>query len=180
VKKAFLILALLAVVVVAAYEGLILYDNHFRYGRMWETPAVRPLEWPVMATPPGTIPVNARDEILKRTPPELISSPMKMDDPNTIALGKSLYFTYCAQCHGEYFDGNGTVGQSFHPPLPDLMSPRVQALSGGVLFKEISYGKPGGRQPPLATTIAFPDRWRIIAFIQSLDTRRDTRQGMTR
>lgn len=95
-----------------------------------------------------------------------------MNDPEAIKLGKALYFTYCAQCHGEDFDGNGTVGQSFHPPLPDLRSVRVQSLSEGVLFKDISYGKPDGRQPPLATTIGLMDRWRIIAFIRSLEPRR--------
>jgi hypothetical protein len=41
----------------------------------------------------------------------------------------------------------------------------------GTLFKEISYGIPNGRQPPLATTIAVTDRWRIIAFLKSLGPR---------
>ena len=169
-KKIFLIGAILVVVIFVVYEVLILYDNNFRYGRMWETHAVRPLEWPVMAMPEGAVAVDGADALLRRTPPELILPTVEMKDPETIKLGKTLYFTYCAQCHGENFDGNGTVGQSFHPPLPDLRSTRVQSLTEGVLFKEISYGKPDGRQPPLATTIALSDRWRIIAFIQSLDT----------
>ncbi len=171
-KKIFLIGALLAVVIFVVYEVLILYDNNFRYGRMWETHAVRPLEWPVMAMPEGAVPVDGADALLKRTPPDLILTTVEMNDPETIKLGKALYFTYCAQCHGENFDGMGTVGQSFHPPIPDLRDPRVQSLPGGVLFKEISYGKPDGRQPPLATTIALTDRWRIIAFIQSLEPRK--------
>lgn len=169
---------LAAVVVLGAYELLILYDNNFRYGRMWETPAVHPLEQPVLATPVGVIPVGGRDAILMRTAPELIRPPLEMDDPQIISRGKSLYFSYCAQCHGGYFDGNGTVGQSFYPPLPDLMSAKVQSLPVGLLFKEISYGIPDGRQPPLATTIALMDRWRIIAFVQSLGTRQDMPQGM--
>jgi hypothetical protein len=41
----------------------------------------------------------------------------------------------------------------------------------GILFKEISYGIPNGRQPALATTIAVKDRWRIIAHIKSLGPR---------
>ena len=175
-KKTFLIIVLAAIVVLVAYEGLILYDNNFRYGRMWETPAVHPLEQPVLATPEGVIPIGGRDEILKHTPPERIRPPLEMDDPQTVSMGKSLYFTYCAQCHGEFFDGNGTVGQSFNPPLPDLMGPKVQSLPQGLMFKEISYGKQDGRQPPLATTIALMDRWRIIAFVQSLGTRQGTPQ----
>jgi hypothetical protein len=48
----------------------------------------------------------------------------------------------------------------------------VQSLSEGAFFKEISYGIPGGKQPPLATTIDPLDRWRIIAYVQSLGPRK--------
>jgi hypothetical protein len=60
------------------------------------------------------------------------------------------------------------VGQSFHPLPTDLRSAKVQSLSEGAFFKEISYGIPGGKQPPLATTIDPLDRWCIIAYVQSL------------
>jgi hypothetical protein len=40
-----------------------------------------------------------------------------------------------------------------------------------VLFKEISYGIPGGRQPALATTVAVNDRWHAIAYVKSLGQR---------
>ena len=171
-KKGFFILILVLVVVFLGYHGLILYDNHFRYGRMWETPAVKPLERPVHAMPEGVVPLEGMDALLKLTPEQDIRSPLKDDDPEAIKLGESGYFTFCVQCHGKYFDGKGPVGQSFFPPLPDLMSPEVQALSEGVLFKGISYGTPKGRQPPLASTIDLKERWRIIAFIRSLGIRR--------
>ncbi|MFH1487838.1 MAG: cytochrome c [Pseudomonadota bacterium] len=171
-KKVFLIIPLAVIVVLLAYEGLILYDNHFRYGRMWETPAVRPLEIPALPVPAGVVPFEGGEELLKLTPAQDIKSPLKRDDPEKLRLGEARYFTFCAQCHGKDFDGKGTVGQSFHPPLPDLKSREVQSLSEGVLFKRISYGTPNGRQPPLATTIDLADRWRIIAFIQSLGERR--------
>ena len=96
----------------------------------------------------------------------------KSDDPKVVASGKSLYFTYCAQCHGKYHDGNGTVGQSFHPLPGDLQSDKVQSLPQGTHFKEISYGVPNGRQPALATTIELMDRWRIIAYVKSLGPRK--------
>jgi mono/diheme cytochrome c family protein len=79
-----------------------------------------------------------------------------------------LYQVYCAQCHGNNFDGNGTVGQSFQPLPANLRSPQVQAKTEGELFKSISFGIPGGRQPALDTTITPNDRWYIIAFVQSL------------
>jgi hypothetical protein len=39
------------------------------------------------------------------------------------------------------------------------------------MFKEISFGVPGGRQPALATTIAVLERWQIVAYIKSLGVR---------
>jgi mono/diheme cytochrome c family protein len=88
-----------------------------------------------------------------------------------LEAGEALYATYCAQCHGRHHDGNGTVGQSFSPLPTDLRSPKVQEADAGRIFKEISYGIPGGRQPPLATTIEVQDRWRIVAYLKSLGTR---------
>jgi hypothetical protein len=64
------------------------------------------------------------------------------------------------------------VGQSFDPLPTDLRSVKVQTLPEGVLFKEISYGVPNGRQPPLATTIEVMDRWRIVAYVKSLGVRK--------
>jgi mono/diheme cytochrome c family protein len=88
-----------------------------------------------------------------------------------IARGKAVYLIYCAQCHGYNHDGNGTVGQSFAPLPADLRSAGVQDSPAGVLFKNISYGIPDGRQPPLHATITVDDRWKVVAFIKSLGVR---------
>jgi len=62
--------------------------------------------------------------------------------------------------------------QPFADSLPaDLRSPAVQSKPDGDLFKSVSYGVPGGRQPPLHTTITIDDRWHVIAFIKSLGNR---------
>ena len=98
-------------------------------------------------------------------------SPLEKGNPEDIEKGKQGYFSYCAQCHGKDHDGNGTVGQSFHPLPTDLQSTGVQHQFEGALFKSISYGVPGGRQPPLATTIDVSERWQIIAYIKSLGIR---------
>ena len=158
--------------VIVAYEALIFYDNNFRWGRMRETPAVRPYEKEPLVMEVGAVPFAGGEAIFRATDVEDLKSPFHEHDPAGIELGKTLYFTYCAQCHGKYHDGNGTVGQSFHPLPTDLRSPEVRALPEGVLFKEISYGAPDKRQPPLATTIDVPDRWRIIAYVKSLGPRK--------
>jgi hypothetical protein len=44
-------------------------------------------------------------------------------------------------------------------------------MSPGLLFKEISYGIPDGRQPALATTMTLNERWHAIALVKSLGVR---------
>ena len=47
-KKIIVFFIVVAIVLYGAYEALMYYDNNFRYGRMRETPAVRPLEDPLL------------------------------------------------------------------------------------------------------------------------------------
>ena len=46
-KKIIVFLIVVAIVLYGAYEALMYYDNNFIYGRMRETPAVRPYEQPL-------------------------------------------------------------------------------------------------------------------------------------
>jgi len=172
VRKYIIIIVGLVVINLVAYQGLIYLDNNFRYGRMWETPVVRPHEQVLLGMDEGVVPVAGGEALLRVTPAEQLRPPFSMGSPTAIELGEPLYFTYCAQCHGKYHDGNGTVGQSFHPLPTDLRSAKVQDQPAGIIFKEISYGVPDGRQPPLATTISMDDRWRIIVYVKSLGPRK--------
>jgi mono/diheme cytochrome c family protein len=168
---------LVAILVIAlligwlGYQALIYYDNNFRYGRMRETPAVKPHEQPLLIMEAGTVPFSGGEIIFKIAKPEDLTSPLEPDDPATIKQGEEVYYNYCAMCHGTNHDGNATVGQSFAPLPTDLRSEKVQSLSEGGMFKEISYGIPDGRQPPLATTIDVTDRWRVVAYVKSLGIR---------
>jgi mono/diheme cytochrome c family protein len=100
-----------------------------------------------------------------------LKSPLDAVDPLVITRGKAVYLTYCAQCHGYNYDGNGTVGQSFYPLPTDLRSSEVQSKPEGKLFKTVSYGIPNKRQPALQTTVTIDDRWHVIAFMKSLGLR---------
>lgn len=160
-------MALIALTVV--YNLLMVYDNNFPYGRMRETPAVRPYENPILIMEVGVVPFEGGEALYRAASPSALKSPLDSKDPAVVEAGKKAYFLYCQQCHGKAYDGNGTVGQSFAPLPTDLRSEHVQSESEGQLFQHISYGIGGsGRQPALATTIEILDRWRIIAFIQSL------------
>jgi len=172
VKKVLILALVLSAVLLAAYGVLVSIDNYASPGRMRETPVVRPHEKEILIMAAGVVPVTGGEAIYRASPASELRSPFRAPDPGAIAAGKNLYFIYCAQCHGQNYDGNGTVGQSFAPLPTDLRSAKVQSLSPGKLFKDISYGIPKGRQPPLATTIDITDRWRIIAFVQSLGLRK--------
>ncbi len=170
-KKIIGLFIVVAILALGAYEALMYYDNNFRYGRMRETPAVRPYEEPLLKMESGLVPVNGGETVYRTTPGIDLIPPLKMKDTTVIARGKAVYLIYCAQCHGYDYDGNGTVGQSFKPLPTDLRSTKVQSTVDGELFKSVSYGIPGGRQPPLETTITIKDRWHAVAFVKSLGVR---------
>jgi mono/diheme cytochrome c family protein len=170
-KKIIGLIIVVGVVLYVAYEALIYYDNNFRYGRMRETPAVRPLEDPVLKMEAGLVPVSGGEAIYRATAGVNLISPLNSSLPSVMTRGKAVYLTFCAQCHGYNYDGKGTVGQSFHPLPTDLRSPPVQSKPDGELFKSVSYGIPDGRQPALHTTITIDDRWHVIAYVKSLGNR---------
>jgi len=171
--KKFVFLILILVAAFVAYEALMFYDNNFSYGRMRETPAVKPYEHPLLIMEPGTVPFEGGEALYRAATPESLVSSVPLDDAEVIGRGAKQYFTYCQQCHGLQHDGNGTVGQSFAPLPTDLRSGRIQQQSSGYLFQHISYGIGGtGRQPALATTVSIDKRWEIIAYIKSLGTRK--------
>ena len=172
-KKAAGVIICVGVIVFMAYQALIYYDNNFRYGRMRETPAVRPHEEPLLTMEPGVVPFSGGEMNYLTRKPDDLKSPLEMNNPETIKRGQAVYLTFCLQCHGKNHDGNAPVGQSFSPLPTDLRSPKVQAEFEGNLFWDISYGLPDGkgRQPALATTIDVPDRWRVVAYVKSLGVR---------
>ena len=154
-----------------AYTALTVYDHYFKWGRMWQTPAVRPYEDPILIMDKDVVPIHGGEALYRNTDPNALHSPFSSPTAKVIEAGRTLYATYCQQCHGVNHDGQGTVGQSFAPLPADLRTPKVQQTWEGLMFKEISYGVPEGRQPALATTIAPRDRWRIIAYLKSLGVR---------
>jgi mono/diheme cytochrome c family protein len=126
----------------------------------------------------GVVPFTGGEMIYRVRKAEDLHSPLKMGDAETIKLGKEVYFTFCTVCHGKDHDGNATVGQSFKPLPTDLRNAKVLAKPDGELFKVISYGTPQGTRPALATTVDVLDRWRVIAYIKSLEPRQHVMKVM--
>jgi mono/diheme cytochrome c family protein len=163
--------ALVTLIGLIAYGAVTLYDETLEVGRMWETPVIKPHEQPLPVMADGSVPFANSEILLRTAKPDSLLPPFDLQAASTIAQGQQGYRYYCVHCHGTNHDGYGTVGQSFAPPPGDLRSPRVQNLPSGRIFHEISYGIAGGRQPALSSTISIDDRWRIIAYIQSLGAR---------
>ena len=165
----------LAVIVLAAgvalsaiYGALVYYDDYFPYGRMWETPAVRPHEKPLLVMEKGLAPVGGGEAFFRDENAAGMVSPLDAGAPETLDRGKKVYAVYCVFCHGERHDGMGTVGQSFFPLPTNLRSKEVMGKSDGALFYEISFGST--RAPALATTLSITDRWAVIHYLRSLKT----------
>ena len=170
--KKLVLLIMLAACVWVGYAALMAYDKYFPYGRMRETPAVRPYEKPLLVMEAGPVPVVDSEAVYRAMEGRELRSPLLPGDLKAVQRGQTVYDTFCRQCHGGDHDGNGTVGQSFTPLPTDLRTSRVQGLMNGVLFQHISYGAgSGSRQPALATTIRIDDRWNVIAYIKSIGVR---------
>lgn len=170
--KRILVLGIIAsTIVLIAYGALTLYDYNLSIGRMWQTPAIKPHEHPIPVMASGSVPVHGGEALYRTAAAEELKPSFALSDEAVIADGKIAYQRYCHQCHGPNFDGYGTVGQSFAPPPGDLRSTKIQSMLVGSLFKEISYGIPDGRQPPLATTMTTDERWQVIAFVKNLGVR---------
>ena len=172
-KKNLIIIFGALAVFFGVYSSLTIQDTYFKWGRMWQTPAIRPYEKPLLVMKSGVVPVSGGEALYRTADPLTLLSPFDGHSPEVIAEGQKAYFTYCQQCHGVNLDGQGTVGQSFVPLPTDLRIPRVQQMADGLMFKEISYGvdRPGARQPALATTIFPDDRWKVIHYVKSLGVR---------
>jgi mono/diheme cytochrome c family protein len=170
-KRLAALASLVLLFLLVVYTGITLYDANMKVGRMWETHAVKPHEAPLLVMPAGIVPFNGGEAFYRNAAAEELQPPFSLNASETVAQGKLAYGYYCVQCHGKFHDGNGTVGQSFSPLPGDLRSERVQQLSDGLFFKEISYGIPNGRQPPLDTTLSVNERWQVIGYIKSLGPR---------
>lgn len=165
------VVLIVCTVALVAWGAITAYDELMPAGRMWKTPAIKAHENPIPVMAPGSVPVSGGEAFFHAAADEDLKPPFALADPAVITTGKTAYGYYCVHCHGKNYDGYGTVGQSFAPPPGDLRSAKVQTMAPGTLFREISFGLPGGRQPPLATTIAPEDRWRVIAYVKSLGKR---------
>ena len=89
-------------------------------------------------------------------------------DAASIAIGKTLYKTYCSPCHGDKGKGDGPASASLNPKPADHTSEMVQAESDGTLYYKISEGHAHTAMPPFKAVLSADQRWALVNYIRTL------------
>ncbi len=93
-------------------------------------------------------------------------------DPAMIALGKEIYATRCAVCHGDAGDGKGPAGLALPLKPPDFRNKDgVAEMRDNYWFWRVSEGgqvEPfkgkGSAMPPWKGQLAVEERWAVMAY----------------
>lgn len=88
--------------------------------------------------------------------------------------GEVLYSHFCAHCHGEKGDGKGTIKNPIYSAVPSYSGTTknrrggrsMSELEAGHIYHTIMYGL--NAMGPHATLIREMDRWKIVAYVQTL------------
>ncbi len=135
-------------------------NEHFPDGKTMQTPI------------PGTI---ARDHMplyYAATPEDAIragnelQNPFAPDEADVLQRGSRVYVSFCLPCHGPTGKGDGLVTERGFPPPPTFFRDETRNMKDGQLFHVITYGQ--GNMPSYAAQVGPEDRWKIIAYIRSL------------
>ena len=93
-----------------------------------------------------------------------LKNPLIKTDP-LIEDGKVLYSRFCQHCHGETGQGDGEVGKVYKG-VPSYSKGRVKTDTEGHIFHTITFGR--NRMWPHASQISVEERWKIVAYVQTL------------
>jgi len=173
-KKMIGFFIVVAIFILAVYHALVYYDNNFRYGRMRETPAVRPYEEPLLVEEAGLVPVDGGEEIYRVSAGIALMPPINMSQPAVIARGKAVYRIYCAQCHGLEGKGDGpNVSKDFPVSPRDFTNAEeMNKLSDADLKNVILDGGPAvsksAMMPPWSKTLSEAEVDGLIQHLRKL------------
>ncbi|WP_447968921.1 c-type cytochrome [Nitrospira sp. M1] len=91
-------------------------------------------------------------------------------EPEVLADALHHFADHCANCHANDGSGKTPMGPNFYPPVPDLRSQTIQAMSDGEIFYVIHYGVRFTGMP--AWGDGDPDKdtesWKLVHFIRHL------------
>jgi mono/diheme cytochrome c family protein len=157
----------LVLLVLVAAGGLMGFAVVTRFTHnMTQTPRVvageRVFAMPTGVVPRGgelTIPKEARDVAAKRP------NPIR-PTPESVAVGRRHFRTFCTPCHGEGGKGDGPVAAKFIPP-PDLTNPALHKVrTDGYWASYISVG--GVIMPAYGEALSPEERWHVVNYLRTL------------
>jgi mono/diheme cytochrome c family protein len=120
------------------------------------------------APPPGALSTAGETPLDRDTAGERLTNPLPAS-PEALALGKHLFETYCAVCHGSAGAGDGPVGKKFGMPLPSLADPAIAERPDGYVYGTIRDG--GFVMPSHAELMTPEERWAVVHHVRSLQRR---------
>lgn len=135
---------------------------------MYRGPEVQPYAEAPRVTPADTIPVHGGEP-----PMSLEQATIKMHNPleptpENLAKGKEQFTTYCAPCHGESGQGNGSVAHILAKPPKNLVSGTSKDLPDGYIYGTIRDGNLS--MPSYAEEMPAEQRWQVIMYIRSMQS----------
>jgi mono/diheme cytochrome c family protein len=157
----------LVLLVILAAGGLMGFAVVTRFrNNMTQTPRIvageRVFAMPTGVVPRGgelTLPKEAREVAAKRP------NPIK-PTPESVAIGRQHYRTFCVPCHGEEGKGDGLVSAKFIPP-PDLTNAALHtARTDGYWHSYLSVG--GAIMPAYGEALSPEERWHVVNFLRTL------------
>jgi mono/diheme cytochrome c family protein len=160
---------ILVLLIVGAAAGLFATVVVIRWNdNMTMTPKIMPGER-VFAMPAGVIP-RGGSLILPKDQREAAAkqpNPVK-PTPESIALGKERFTTFCVPCHGPEAKGgvSGPVAVKFVPP-PDLTNAAFQAgRTDGYWHSYIMVG--GAVMPSYGEAMSSNEAWSVVNYLRTL------------
>ena len=86
---------------------------------------------------------------------------------DTLEQGAWLYDVYCAVCHGDTGQGDGTIASHFRR-MPNLSAPHIRNYTDGWIYSIIREG--GFNMPPFAQSMNVNERWALVHFVKTFQS----------
>ena len=112
------------------------------------------------------IAMSAVDASMERHAPH-VTNPVPPSD-QSFEDGMKLYTMNCALCHGGLDRKPSSLGKSFYPPAPDLVSDPPDDPEWHV-FYTIRTGVRYTGMPAWDKTLSEPDMWKIASFLSHME-----------
>ncbi len=94
----------------------------------------------------------------------------------SIGLGRKLFSSQCAMCHGARGDGRGDLAVELAFPIPDFThSEKRPARTDGELYYIITHGH--GDMPEQGERLRPKQKWDMINFIRSLASQESAKRA---